>query len=149
MVDKLISGGQTGVDRAALDVALAMGIPCGGWCPQGRRAVDGEIPAKYPLKETKAQNYNKRTKLNVQDADGTLILHQGELSGGTAYTAYLAEKMGKSHLVVDLAQSSNPQDMVDWLEQQGIRVLNIAGPREDKCPGIHEQVSRFLRNVLT
>lgn len=86
MLDKLISGGQTGVDRAALDVGLALGLPVGGWCPKGQRAEDSKIPDCYPLVEIPERNYRTRTRRNVEDADGTLILNLGKLDGGTAFT---------------------------------------------------------------
>jgi hypothetical protein len=95
------SGGQTGVDRAALDVALALHLPCTGWCPRGRRAEDGPLPAHYPLRETDSADYPPRTERNVRDADATLILNRGPLAGGTAYTVRMAEKQAKSCLVVD------------------------------------------------
>lgn len=82
----IVSGGQTGVDRAALDVALALGIPCGGWCPKGRLAEDGPLPDRYPLRETEFEGYSKRTKLNVQDSDGTLLFTRQRPSGGTKLT---------------------------------------------------------------
>src|SRR5437588_11049303 len=104
MLQRIISGGQTGVDRAALDVALELGIPCGGWCPRGRRAEDGPIPEKYPLKETSTKEYPQRTEQNVCDADGTLILTRGQPDRGTALTAKLANRHRKPLYVVDLAQ---------------------------------------------
>ncbi len=92
MIQRVFSGGQTGVDRAALDVALDLGFPCGGWCPSGRRAEDGPLKEIYPLKETPSKNYAQRTEWNVRDSDGTLVLHRGSLSGGTAFTIELAEE---------------------------------------------------------
>lgn len=89
---KIISGGQTGVDRAALDAALQLGIPCGGWCPKGRKAKDGPIPDRYPLKETESGSYPVRTEMNVRDSDGTLILTWGRPTGGTALTVRLARR---------------------------------------------------------
>ena len=83
---KIISGGQTGADRAALDVALTLSLPIGGWCPQGRRAEDGVIPDRYPLLETPERNYQARTRRKIEDSDGTLILNLGQLGGGTALT---------------------------------------------------------------
>ena len=148
LIQKIVSGGQTGVDRAGLDAALELGIPCGGWCPKGRRAVDGVIPAKYPLQETESQDYAERTRLNVLDSGGTLILNRGELTGGTALTVKLARKNSKPYLVVDLDQSPEPQVVIDWIEQNNIHVLNVAGPREEGHPGIHDQAVEFLRKVL-
>lgn len=146
-LSKIVSGGQTGVDRAALDSAFELGIPCGGWCPQGRRAEDGAIPDNYPLQETQARSYNKRTKLNVRDSDGTLILNRGELDGGTAYTVVFAEKIGKPHLIVDL-EKADPHEVRNWLTEKDIRVLNVAGPREGKRRGINQQAFLFLQVVL-
>src|SRR5207247_8623955 len=107
MLTKLISGGQTGVDRAALDVALELGLPCGGWCPRGRRAEDGPIDARYPLQETRSAAYPVRTRWNVRDADGTLILMRGRPDRGTALTRELAEAMNKPLLVVDWERESS------------------------------------------
>lgn len=104
---KLLSGGQTGVDRAALDAALALGIPCGGWCPQGRRAEDGQIPARYPLTETGSPGYRERTYLNVRDSDGTLILARGALSGGTTLTRRVA-RAGQAVPGPGLGQGAGP-----------------------------------------
>ena len=147
-IRKIVSGGQTGVDRAALDVALALGVPCGGWCPRGRRAEDGVIPARYPLQETGSQDYAKRTSRNVIDSDGTLILAIGALHGGTLLTAQLAEKSGKPCLVVDLAAPLESGKVHSWIHENQISVLNVAGPRESQHPGIHALVSRFLDEIL-
>jgi len=95
MLNKIISGGQTGVDRAALDVGLALGLAVGGWCPKGRRAEDGGIPDRYPLMETPERNYQSRTRRNIEDSDGTLLLNQGKLDGGTALTVAHARQIGK------------------------------------------------------
>jgi hypothetical protein len=141
----ILSGGQTGVDRAALDVALALGLPCGGWCPRGRRAEDGPIDARYPLRETKSSRYPPRTARNVQDADATLILTRGAPDGGTALTARLAERRGKPCLVVDLSGPVSVKALRAWLTRHRVRVLNVAGPRESSQPGIYEQASAFLQ----
>lgn len=148
MIEKLVSGGQTGVDRAALDVALEMGIPCGGWCPKGRKAEDGFIPARYPLQETESTRYECRTQCNVHDSDGTLILIVDSLEGGTALTEYLAHQYGKPVLVINLNQQPDPGSVQKWLCQRNIHVLNVAGPRESKHAGIHDQAAGFLRQLL-
>jgi hypothetical protein len=145
---KIISGGQTGVDRAALDAARTLGLPLGGWCPRGRRAEDGAIPPDYPLRESLARGYADRTLRNVSEADATLILCRGELSGGSRLTAGLALRLGKPALVVDLASRPSVRRVLDWFRQHRVAVLNVAGPRESKCPGIQGQATRFLLQVL-
>ncbi|GDY09806.1 MAG: hypothetical protein DWI21_12685 [Planctomycetota bacterium] len=146
-LEQVVAGGQTGVDRAALDVALELGIPCGGWCPKGRRAEDGSVPASYPLKESPTANYAERTALNVKDSQGTLILSLGSLRGGTALTKTFAERYRRPCLVVDLRDVTT-QSVHDWLEANSIRVLNIAGPRESSQPGIARQAAAFLRTLF-
>ena len=146
-LEQVVSGGQTGVDRAALDVALELGIPCGGWCPRGRRAEDGLIPDSYPLRESPTANYAERTALNVKDSEGTLILSHGPLRGGTALTKTFAERYRRPCLVVDL-RDATPQQVHDWLETNSIRVLNVAGPRESSQPGIARQTAAFLRMLF-
>jgi putative molybdenum carrier protein len=144
MIEKLISGGQTGVDRAALDFALQLGIACGGWCPKGRRAEDGVIPPSYPLQETPTEEYPERTEWNVRDADGTLILTRGTPDRGTALTVKLAKRMKKPFYVVDLSQPAFPEAVRAWLQENAIRVLNVAGPRESSQKGIAHKARRFL-----
>ena len=146
---KIVSGGQTGVDRAALEVALRLGIPCGGWCPRGRRAEDGTIPSRYPLVETPAARYPQRTEWNVRDSDGTLVLHAGGPRGGTALTLRLAGRQGKPVLRVDLDAAPDPVALSEWLASRGIRVLNVAGPRESECPGVGGRAARFLEAALS
>jgi hypothetical protein len=148
LIRKIVSGGQTGVDRAALDIALALGMPCGGWCPRGRGAEDGIIPARYPMQETGSHDYAERTRRNVVDSDGTLILAVGALHGGTLLTAQLAEKNGKPYLVVDLACPPMPGKVHSWISEYEISVLNVAGPRESQHPGIHALASGFLAVLL-
>ncbi|MEX0703524.1 MAG: putative molybdenum carrier protein [Planctomycetales bacterium] len=147
-VEWIMSGGQTGVDRAALDVALAAGIPCGGWCPRGRRAEDGRIPDRYPLDETPHTAYAQRTEWNVRDSDGTLILARGKLRGGTSLTAGLARSAGKPVLVVDLDFEPDFGSVRDWIRVNEIEVLNIAGPRESQSPGIADRTSAFLAELF-
>lgn len=146
---RIVSGGQSGVDRAALDVALALGLPCGGWCPAGRRAEDGPIPARYPLTETASADYAERTRRNVEDSDGTLVLSAGTLSGGTLLTVQLAGARDKPCLVIDLRRPWQPHDVLDWLDAGAIGTVNVAGPREGGAPGIHRQATDYLHAVLT
>ncbi len=147
-VRRLVSGGQTGVDQAALDAALWLGLEHGGWCPKGRRCEDGIIPARYQLQESHSSNYAVRTEQNVADADGTLILYEGQLSGGTAYTQRMAIKYGKPHLLVDLTSHVGTEDVQAWLGQEGLEILNVAGPRESTSRGIAERARAFLVAVL-
>lgn len=148
-VERIVSGGQTGVDRAALDVALALGLPCGGWCPRGRRAEDGPIPAHYPLRETASVRYAERTERNVADSDATLILGRGAPSGGTALTLRVAQRLGKPVLVVDLgARRLTVAKVRRWLRKHGVRTLNVAGPRESRAPGIYAEAAVYLRDLL-
>ena len=148
MVKKIISGGQTGVDRAALDVGLALGLALGGWCPRGRRAEDGRIPDRYPLVETPERNYPTRTRRNIEDADGTLILNLGTLDGGTALTVAHARQIGKPCLIVALEEGIEPATFREWLEANHIAVLNIAGPRESKRPGVYDAACRCLASLF-
>src|SRR2546423_11212579 len=114
MTPKIISGGQTGVDRAALDVALELGLPCGGWCPRGRRAADGVIPEHYPLKETATADYPERTEANVRAADATLIFTRGKPDRGTALTYELARRLNKPCYLVDLGAPAFPEVIKNW-----------------------------------
>lgn len=136
------------MDRAALDVAIQLGIPCGGWCPRGRRAEDGTIPAKHPLAETPSAGYPQRTEWNVRDSDGTIVLHAGKPRGGTALTVRLVGRLGKPLLRVDLDTAPDAGKAAEWIASQGIHILNVAGPREGECPGIGDRAARFLREVL-
>ena len=147
-VEKIISGGQTGVDRAALDVAVEFGIPCGGWCPRGRRAEDGIIPPKYPLEETSSPDYPQRTEMNIQDSDGTLILNCGHPVGGTLLTLRLARKHRKPYLLIDLGEGGESLKVQEWLKNSGVQTLNVAGPRESEAPGIHARALNFLQTIF-
>lgn len=144
----IISGGQTGVDRAALDAAIELGIELGGWCPRGRRALDGEIDRCYPLRETPSRVYSQRTEWNVRDSDATLILCRVEVSGGTRLTAELATRYERPLLVLDLDSDPDPGIVVDWLREYRVGVLNVAGPREEGAPGIYTQALAFLLRLL-
>lgn len=146
---KIISGGQTGVDRAALDVACDLDFERGGWCPKGRLAEDGPLSDWYPLKETPSSEYVERTVWNVRDSDGTLILTWGPPTNGTALTQGIAESSGKPCLVVDLLENASLSAVREWVQRNRIRVLNVAGPRSSKCPGIYEDAAAFLRTLLS
>lgn len=147
-LQRIVSGGQTGVDRAALDAALAVDVPHGGWCPRGRRAEDGVIPSRYQLAETPSRDYAERTERNVLDSDATLILCPGKLQGGTRLTRELARRHGRPCLVVDPAAAEGLAAVRRWLEQHAVRVLNVAGPRESSVRGIGAQAYRFLLALL-
>jgi hypothetical protein len=144
---KIVSGGQTGADRAALDWAIASGVEHGGWCPRGRKAEDGTIDRRYRLRETPSDRYSQRTEWNVRDSDGTVILSLGgALTGGSKRTAELAEQYGKPWLHV--SRQSNGGDAADRLRRfvahTGIRVLNVAGPRASTEPHVGAFVSEVL-----
>jgi putative molybdenum carrier protein len=145
---RIVSGGQTGVDRAALDAALALGLAVGGWCPRGRRAEDGEIPARYPLAETESERYPVRTRLNVTDSDATLVLTRGSFDSGTKLTAQIAQRSRKPVLVVELDAADALERTRAWLAEVEPRVLNVAGPRESKQPGIYGRAYAFLSRLL-
>ena len=145
---KIVSGGQTGVDRGALDAAIALQIPHGGWCPRGRLAEDGPIPDRYDLLQTDSSDYPARTRRNVVDSDATLVLHRGQISGGTELTVRLATRAGRPCMTVDLNCPPSLADVADWLQRQDARVLNIAGPRESQNPGINALAREFLERLL-
>ncbi len=147
-IKKIVSGGQTGVDRAALDVAMEMNIPVGGWCPKGRKAEDGPIDVKYSLRETKSSDYEIRTMFNVRDSHGTLILTKGNPSRGTALTIQRAKGLDKNYMVIDLDKSHDLESVKVWLFDNYIDVLNVAGPRASNFPDIYDQARAFLESLL-
>ena len=136
------------MDRAALDCAIALDIPHGGWCPAGRSAEDGIIPGRYRLVETDSPEYVDRTRKNVEDSDGTLILNRNQLEGGTAATLGFARSCGRPALVVDLDDPPAMDDIRDWLVANNIKQCNVAGPRESKIPGIYRQAYSYLMELL-
>ncbi len=149
LLEKVISGGQTGVDRAALDAAVEVGIPIGGWLPGGRRTEEGPLDVKYPLLEMETTDYSSRTRQNVVDSDATLILVLGgRLKGGTKLTRDICREVGKPHTVVNLRKQPSAAAVRDWLRSAGARVLNVAGPRESQRPGIYDAARAFLLDVL-
>jgi len=147
--EKIVSGAQTGVDRAALDVALAVGLKAGGWVPKGRRAEDGPIDGYYPVRETAGTDYAGRTLKNVEDSDATLILTRGEPEGGTKLALDHARATAKPFLIVDLGRSRSPLAALKWLEAKRPKVLNVAGPRESEAGGIYDEATAFLKNLFT
>jgi hypothetical protein len=137
---KIVSGGQTGVDRGALDAALAAAFSCGGWCPADRRAEDGPIPQRYPLTPLPGAGYRQRTRQNVVDSDGTTILFYGTLSGGTKRTRDSCVREKKPFVVLDaklILESVAAAAIVRFVEENEIQVLNVAGPRLSGWPEGH------------
>jgi len=152
VVERIVSGGQTGADRGGLDAAIDLGIAHGGWCPAGRLAEDGKIPERYRLTETESADFAVRTELNVIDSDGTVLFTYGEPVGGSALTAELASVHDKPLLHLDLevhAIGSAAAQLAVWLEQHHVRVLNVAGSRESQAPGIADAVREVLLTALS
>lgn len=152
MLKKIISGGQTGVDRAALDVAIRLGIAHGGWIPKGRLAEDGPLPSHYQLQEMPTGQYEARTEKNVLESDGTLIISRGSPTGGTDYTRKVALRNGKQLLHIDLALGQRPSDagslIASWIEMNRIETLNVAGPRASNDPAIYMDAINILTHAL-
>lgn len=144
----IISGGQTGVDRAALDAALAANIPCGGWCPRGRKAEDGRIPDRYPLTEMQSPDYRARTIKNVRQGDGTLIIYFDRLTGGTRLTADSCLQHHVPHLLINGSEVEVPEaagKVAAFVNENDIKVLNVAGPRASN----HAQAYDYTFNLIT
>ena len=147
----IVSGGQTGVDRGALDAAMAFGAPCRGWCPQGRLAEDGVIDQRYPLRELPGGGYLERTRRNVLDSDGTLVVTFGPASGGTARTIEFCREFGRPMLVVDAAVTdpvAAAGELAGFLDRESIRSLNVAGPRASGAPGAYAYALALVSAVL-
>jgi len=144
----IVSGGQTGADRAALDVALILGLPIDGWCPRGRWAEDGAIPSRYPLRETAGEDPGERTRANVRDSDATLVLTLGAPDMGTDLTIAAAAAWAKPCAVVDLTVPGIEAVARDWLRRVQPRRLNVAGPRESSAPGLYGRAHALLLNVF-
>jgi hypothetical protein len=148
---EIIAGGQTGVDRGALDAALELGAPCGGWCPEGRAAEDGSIPSRYPLQVLPGAGYDERTRRNVEQSDGTLILHFGPLQNGTLLTLGICAELGKPVRLID-GEVVSPVDAAvqarHFVDARNIHRLNVAGPRASHCPGGHDYAYAVIRRML-
>jgi hypothetical protein len=136
-LEKIVSGGQTGVDQGALDAALAAGFPCGGWCPPGRLSEAGTIPDIYPVTELTGGGYSRRTIQNILDSDGTAIIHFGEIEGGTEFTLMQCIKKKRPYRLIDgeeVMPARAGELLAAFVSAHDIRVLNMAGPRASKCP---------------
>jgi hypothetical protein len=159
----ILSGGQTGVDRGALEAALETGTPCGGWCPAGRRSEDGAIDSRFPLKETHSHGYEQRTEWNVRDADATLIVTRGSArpGSGTEFTLRLAGRYRRPVFLANIAQVIRADTVgakrseIDlaaiaaaWARGRNIATLNVAGPRESQSPGIQKETKEWLVKLL-
>ncbi len=148
-IPAIVSGGQTGADRAALDWAIENKVPHGGWCPAGRLSENGFIPVAYALKETASDSYSERTKLNVEESDGTLIVSPKEPRGGTLLTFRHAQKVGKPVLCITRQNERRGPPLIrEFINENEIRVLNVAGPRASGAPEVAEMVTRLLDQAM-
>lgn len=151
IVQKIISGGQTGADQGALDGAVACGFPYGGAIPAGRKTETGPLPKCYLLEELASEHYPDRTEKNVSDSDGTLILSHGELTGGSALTRAIARKLAKPCLHIDCAKVAPEETLAQvrsWCAEHRIRVLNVAGPRASSDPLIYGKTRQLIAGLL-
>ena len=148
---KIISGGQTGVDRAALDVALKHGIECGGWCPAERLDEFGKIPDRYPVQELPEGGFTERTLQNVKDSDGTVVIYPGELRGGTEQTVRFCIHLKRPHQLIDASKISAEDAtklIADFVRKNKIGILNVAGPRQSEWPEGYDYAFRALSAFL-
>ena len=151
MITKIISGGQTGADRAGLDLAIKHNIPYGGWLPKGRKTEDGKLPDSYLLQEMPTPEYSKRTEKNVLEGDGTVIVSHGFLTGGSALTKEFAKQHRKPWIHIDFKELSIPDAaarLLSWIERNNIRILNVAGARAGKDPKIYEVTINLLEKAF-
>lgn len=148
---QIISGGQTGVDRGALDAALQAGAACGGWCPAGRRAEDGAIDPRYPLTPLAARDYAVRTRKNVEDSDATLVICFTEPEGGTALTLACCRRLGRPYLLIDAARLDVQEataTLLEFVRTRRIERLNVAGPRASKQPAAYDYARAVIGRLL-
>ena len=146
---RIVSGGQTGVDRAALDVARVLGLAHGGHVPKGRRAEDGALPDDYGgMSETASRDYSERTRLNVRDSEATLILTRGGIDGGTRLPLETARALGRPVLCVDVGEAGAVERIGAWLGGMAPGTVNVAGPRESEAAGIYGEAYAVLRGVF-
>ncbi len=152
MIKKIISGGQTGADQAALDAAIKLGIPHGGWIPSGRITENGPLLDKYLLEEMPTSSYAERTEQNIIDSDGTLIASHGMLAGGSAYTRQVALEQKRPWLHIDLQKTAvfdAAMILSEWVLKNNIEILNVAGPRASKDPKIYRAVMNIIESAYT
>lgn len=150
-LSKIITGGQTGVDRGAMEAALAAGFPCGGHCPEGRLAEDGIIPERYPVQELAGGGYAARSEANVTTADGVVVFAPGSPTGGTALTIEFARRHGRPVRVIDAAVTEAEEAVervLAFVEEHGVRVLDVAGPRASGWPGGEAYSRSVIERVL-
>lgn len=149
---RIISGGQTGVDRGALDAALAAGFSCGGWCPPDRQAEDGRIPGHYPLTKLEQGGYRQRTIRNIVDSDGTLLIYFGEPEGGTEQTLLHCINKGRPYKLIDaeeLTAARASELLADFIARHEIAILNVAGPRLSKAPNSEAYTFEVIKRYLS
>jgi Circularly permutated YpsA SLOG family len=150
-LEKIVSGGQTGVDRGALDAALAAHFPAGGWCPADRSAEDGVIPSQYPVTPLEHGGYRERTLQNVLDSDATAIFAPGGLTGGTRVTLMFCRRHGKPMIVIDASQTAESDaamQIARFVGHHSVRTLNVAGPRASGWPQAHEYAERTIGALI-
>ena len=150
MIRKIVTGGQTGADRAALDAALEKGLPIGGFCPGGRMAEDGPIDKKYILTEIDG-GYPQRTKMNVEHSDGTLVFYQCDLTGGTEQPVAFCISSQKPYKLIDLdlvCEEMAAQKILEFIEKNSIGIVNVAGPRMSECPSIYDFVKNTIKLII-
>ena len=148
---KVITGGQTGVDRGALDAALDLKLECGGWCPEGRLAEDGPIPEQYPVQELAGGDYRDRTRKNVIDSDGSAIIYFGEIEGGTESTLDDCVQLAKPYQLINGAGTQPGQaakQIAEFVRERGVQTLNIAGPRASKIEKGHKYAFDTVRMLV-
>ena len=148
---KIVSGGQTGVDRAALDFALKHRIACGGWCPAGRQDEFGQIPEHYPVRELPGGGFAERTLRNVVDSDGTVIIYREKLLGGSEHTLQCCLEQQRPHLLVDAAKmlTVDAGKALDaFIREHNIKTLNVAGPRQSEWTHGYEYTGAVLEGCL-
>lgn len=154
---KIVSGGQTGADRAALDVAIALSIPYGGWCPKGGWAEDmpnppGLLNCYFQLKETESNDPAERTQFNVRDSNATLVViteSSQNTSPGTLLTRKTAEKLQRPILIIPADQSEAANKLEEWLSKLNVEIFNVAGPRESEAPGLYLLTRALLEKVFS